>query len=242
MPGNPHLESTERLKTVMEEVSWIIQKVDNTHVAKCAGAGNSTQSLSVTRSRLRLLTLLPSPVPSMLVFPRAGFPSVWSAHPTHTCWDEGETGKAKARYFYCATLFWGGRVQSPTTGEVMRNCIITAFQRVWGGKQQTASECLLTGLPCLLEFVLGHMAFHQNSDQPWFRPLSVWPLDPCSVGQGVSEHLNIRQMLSTVRKTNISLCLCLKFYLPNAKAACFKGFIPLFKSLSKAVDLVVHIF
>lgn len=77
----------------------------------------------------------------------------------------------------------------------------------------------------------------------------VWPLDPYRVGQGTTaelaryrEHLNIRQMQSTVRKTNISLCLCLNFCLPNAKAACFKGFIPLFKSLSKAIDLVVHIF
>ena len=74
--------------------------------------------------------------------------------------------------------------------------------------------------------------------------LQGWPGNHCRAGplQGVSEHLNIRQMLSTVRKTNVSLCLCLKFYLPNVKAACFKGFIPLFKSLSKAVDLVVHIF
>ena len=73
--------------------------------------------------------------------------------------------------------------------------------------------------------------------------LPHWPGNHCRAGplQGVSEHLNIRQTQSTVRETNMSLCLCLKLYLPNAKTACFKGFIPLFKSLSKAVDLVVHI-
>lgn len=32
----------------------------------------------------------------------------------------------------------------------------------------------------------GHMAFHQNSYQPWFRPLSVWPLDPCRIGPGIT--------------------------------------------------------
>lgn len=70
------------------------------------------------------------------------------------------------------------------------------------------------------------------------------PGSHCRAGplQGVSEHLNIRQMQSTVRKINISLCLCLKFCLPNAKTTCCKGFIPLFKSLSKAVDIFVHIF
>lgn len=94
------------------------------------------------------------------------------------------------------------------TQEVIINCLVTASQRTWAGDRRW---------PWRLEFIEDHKAFCQNSGQLWIKPLPAWPLwTPARLArepwqsrplQGVSEHLNIRQMQSTIRKINISFYL-----------------------------------
>lgn len=126
-----------------------------------------------------------------------------------------------------AALCRGGRVQSPThtppepgrDGEPASDSLLEEMEGRVGAS---------LGAPC--HSPRAPEALCPSSHQLLGQPLPALPLwiPARSPGThcravllwGHSEHFNIKQMQSTARKTNISICLCLKFWLPNTKTTC----------------------